>query len=153
VTTFASATPPGATLTSVLQDSNGSYQELPVGETVEVGTVSVQVVQTEAPVVQFQIDNQSWLWLGDLNQSEQNQLVNLKQLPGQTDNEPLQVLWWSGKPLTPYLLMALKPEVAIATSENIDEETAAILSKGNTEFTPLRGMGPCAGLLIWASLR
>ena len=49
VTTFASSVPPSATLTSVLQDSNGSYNELPVGEIVEIGTISVKVVQAEPP--------------------------------------------------------------------------------------------------------
>ena len=85
-------------------------------------------------MVQFQISDRTWLWVGDLNQSEQNQLVNLKQLPGQTEAEALQVLWWSGKALTPYLLTALNPKVAIAASENLDEETVAILTKANTRI-------------------
>ena len=135
VTTFATPANPSATLTSVLQDNNGFYKDLPVGKTVELGSISVKVLQDEPCVMQFQIGDRTWLWLADLNKSQQNQLVNLKQLPGQTDNESLEViLWWSGKPLTPYLLTALEPEVAIAASENIDEETAAVLSKGNTRI-------------------
>ncbi len=131
VRNFASTGTLNATLTSVVQDRNVSYQVLPVGKILPAaGSTSVKLFQEQPAVVEFTIGNQSWLWLEERNQSEQSQLLQHKSLPG-TQGKPLQVLWWSGEPLKADLLMALKPEVAIATSENIDENTAAILTEAN----------------------
>ncbi len=131
VRNFASTGTLNATLTSVVQDRNVSYQVLPVGKILPAaGSTSVKLFQEQPAVVEFTIGNQSWLWLEERNQSEQSQLLQHKSLPG-TQGKPLQVLWWSGAPLKADLLMALKPEVAIATSENIDEDTAAILTEAN----------------------
>ncbi len=131
VRNFASPGTLNATLTSVVQDRNVSYQVLPVGKILPAaGSTSVKLFQEQPAVVEFTIGNQSWLWLEERNQSEQSQLLQHKSLPG-TQGKPLQVLWWSGAPLKADLLMALKPEVAIATSENIDEDTAAILTEAN----------------------
>jgi competence protein ComEC len=131
VRNFASPGTLNATLTSVVQDRNVSYQVLPVGKILPAaGSTSVKLFQEQPAVVEFTIGNQSWLWLEERNQSEQSQLLQYKSLPG-TQVKPLQVLWWSGEPLKADLLMALKPEAAIATRENIDEETAAILAEAN----------------------
>ncbi len=131
VRNFASPGTLNVTLTSVVQDRNVSYQVLPVGKILSAaGSTSVKLFQEQPAVVELTIGNQSWLWLEERNQSEQSQLLQHKSLPG-TQGKPLQVLWWSGAPLKADLLMALKPEVAIATSENIDEDTAAILTEAN----------------------
>ncbi len=131
VRNFASTGTLNATLTSVVQDRNASYQVLPVGEILPAaGSTSVKLLQDRPALVELTIGDRTWLWLEERNQSEQNQLLQHKSLPG-TQGKPLQVLWWSGEPLKADLLMALNPEVAIATSENIDEETAAILTEAN----------------------
>lgn len=129
---FASPGTLNATLTSVVQDRNVSYQVLPVGKILPAaGSTSVKLLQDQPAVVELTIGNQTWLWLEELNQSEQSQLLQNKSLL-RPEAKPLQVLWWSGQPLKADLLIALKPEVAIATSENVDEETAAILTEVNT---------------------
>ncbi len=134
VRNFASPGTLNATLTSVVQDRNVSYQVLPVGKILPAaGSTSVKLLQDRPAVVELSIGDRTWLWLEERNQSEQNQLLQHKSLPG-TQGKPLQVLWWSGEPLKADLLMALKPEVAIATSENIDEETAAILTEANVSI-------------------
>lgn len=123
-----------ATLTSVVQDRKVSYQVLPAGKILPVaGSTLVKLLQEQPAVVEFTIGNQTWLWLENLNQSEQSQLLQRKSLPG-TQGRPLQVLWWSGQSLKADLLMALKPKVAIATSENIAQDTAAILISANTQI-------------------
>jgi competence protein ComEC len=131
VRNFASTGTLNATLTSVVQDRNASYQVLPVGEILPAaGSTSVKLLQDRPALVELTIGDRTWLWLEERNQWEQSQLLQHKSLPG-TQGKPLQVLWWSGEPLKADLLMALNPEVAIATSENIDEETAAILTEAN----------------------
>lgn len=131
VRNFASPGTLNATLTSVVQDRNVSYQVVPVGKILPAaGSTSVKLLQDRPALVELTFGNQTWLWLEERNQSEQRQLLQYKSLPG-TQGKPLQVLWWSGEPLKADLLMALNPEVAIATSENIDEDTAAILTAAN----------------------
>lgn len=134
VRNFATPGTLNATLTSVVQDRKVSYQVLPRGKILPAaGSTSVKLLQEQPAVVEFTIENQTWLWLENLNQSEQSQLLQYKSLPG-TKGKPLQVLWWSGQPLKADLLMALKPEVAIATSEHIDRDTAAILTSANSQI-------------------
>lgn len=103
-----------------------SYQALPVGQPVPVGSTEVQLLNAEPPVVQLQIGGQTWLLLGNLKPAEQQDLLAKVRLT------PVQVLGWSGKPLNPRLLEALKPAVAIASSRSVDPDTAARLTQGKT---------------------
>ena len=97
------------------------FQELPVGETVSMGSVSVRVLNAEAPVVLFDIKGKKWLWVGNLKPTEQEKLAKTIKV------ENLQVLWWSGKALKASLIEALEPTFAIASSRSVDVETAQYL--------------------------
>jgi competence protein ComEC len=103
-----------------------SYQGLPVGQSVPVGSTEVQLLNASPPVVQLRIGGLSWLLLGNLKPAEQQGLLTKVRLT------PVQVLWWSGKQLNPGLLEALKPAVAIASSRSVDPDTAVRLSQGKT---------------------
>jgi competence protein ComEC len=118
-----------------LSDRKGSYHPLPIGQTLAVGTTGIQVVSLKPPVAQFQIHNQVWLFLGDLNPSEQSRLVTAGSLlAGENGESPLRVLWWSGEQLAPYLVEALQPSVAIASSDAIDPQTERLLRQRNTQI-------------------
>ncbi len=121
-----------------LSNRKGSYHPLPMGQTLAVGTMGVQVVSLKPSVVQFQIRNQMWFLLGDLNPSQQSHLVTAGSLLEVKDGEsPLRVLWWSGEQLAPYLVEALQPSVAIASEEAIDPQTERLLRQRNTQIYTL----------------
>ncbi|HIK12494.1 MAG TPA: ComEC/Rec2 family competence protein [Oscillatoriaceae cyanobacterium M33_DOE_052] len=116
VTNLASPQPPSASLQSVLDEMPIAYQKLEMGKEAQFGLVGVKLVSDTLPVMQLQIGDKSWLWLGNLNISEQSKLVQGGNLP-QAD-----VLWWSGNQLAIELLEVVAPSVAIA-SNSPDVET------------------------------
>ncbi|MCT7952313.1 ComEC/Rec2 family competence protein [Ancylothrix sp. C2] len=109
-------------------EQSGFFQELPVGQTVALGGISVRVLNTEAPVVLLEIQGQNWLWLGNLKPTEQEKLAKTIKL------ENLQVLWWSGKALKASLIEVLEPAFAIASSRSVDAETTEYLKAVNAEL-------------------
>ncbi len=118
-----------------LSHRKGSYHPLPIGQTLAVGTTGVQVVSLKPPVVQFQIGNQMWFLLGDLNPSEQSHLVTAGSLLAvENEESALRVLWWSGEQLAPYLIEALQPSVAIASNDAINPETERLLRERNAQI-------------------
>jgi competence protein ComEC len=103
-----------------------SYQALPVGQPVPVGSTEVQLLSASPPVLQLRIGGETWLLLGNLKPAEQQDLLAKVRLT------PVGVLWWAGGKLNPGLLEALKPAVAIASSRSVDPDTAARLNQGKT---------------------
>ncbi|MGL5080438.1 MAG: ComEC/Rec2 family competence protein, partial [Microcoleaceae cyanobacterium] len=104
-----------------------AYRPLAVRESVFLDSTQVQLLNAEAPVVQFIIGNQQWTLLGDVVPEDQILLAQKTRLPA------TQVLWWSGMPLNPTLLKVLRPRVAIASSDSIDPETAELLQRQQTQ--------------------
>jgi competence protein ComEC len=97
--------------------SGAPPQNLFPHQTVQLGSVQFQSVQTEPTIAQFTLHDQTWLWLGSPTATAQKTLLS-SNLPH------ANVLWWSGKPLKPELITALKPEVAIASATKVDADTA-----------------------------
>ncbi|QIZ72096.1 ComEC/Rec2 family competence protein [Oxynema aestuarii] len=114
-----------------LEQFEGSYEPLREDETLKFGAIAVRPISFEPMVVELQFDGQTWLWLGNLDPSQQNRWLGAGILPGSRPESSLDVLWWSGDQVTPYLLDALQPEVAIAASEEIDPATATLLEQKN----------------------
>ena len=104
------------------------FQELPIGQTLALGGISVRVLNAKAPLVLFEIQGQKWLWLGNLKPTEQEKLAKTIKI------ENLQVLWWSGKALKASLIEALEPAFAIASSRSVDAETAKYLKAVNSQL-------------------
>ncbi|NER50203.1 MAG: competence protein, partial [Symploca sp. SIO1A3] len=115
-------------LPNAIQSQKGNYQKVLVGEEMTVGSTTMKLVSAEPPVLQLQINDQTWLILGRLALDDQKQLVTAGNLP------PTQVLWCSGKSLAPELLEALQPQVVIASSNTIAPETAQLLLESETIF-------------------
>jgi competence protein ComEC len=94
---------------------------LPDNRSVTVNSIAVRLISNTPLVLQLQIENQSWLLLGNLQAIDQQRLIQAKLLP------TAQVLWWSGQNLATQLLEMIKPNVAIAAS--ILPETATQLQQ------------------------
>ncbi|MBL1175344.1 ComEC/Rec2 family competence protein [Pantanalinema sp. GBBB05] len=94
---------------------------------VRIGAAQIQPMQIDPTIAQFTLHEQTWLWLGSPTATAQKTLLS-------SDLPHANVLWWSGKPLKPELITALKPEVAIASATKIDPDTANQLRQIGTQL-------------------
>ncbi|MEQ8752166.1 MAG: ComEC/Rec2 family competence protein [Coleofasciculus sp. G1-WW12-02] len=121
-------------IAEAVQSQNGIYevvsteQRLAVGSTGSGDKTTLELIKAQPPVVQLQIKDQVWLLLADMAPDEQNQFAQTGNLP------QIQVLLWSGEPLTPRLVEGLKPEVAIALAEIIEPQAAKLLQNAQVEL-------------------
>ncbi|MBF2004179.1 MAG: ComEC/Rec2 family competence protein [Chlorogloeopsis fritschii C42_A2020_084] len=124
--------PSGNTLTSQViqkevQNQKGFYQPVSAGQTVGTDSIVVQYINNDLPILQMQIQGQIWLLVGNLKPVEIRRLVKAGGLP-----RP-QVLWCPGESLKE-LVIALQPQVAIASNTNIEQKALSELSKGQTKL-------------------
>ncbi|MBW4635695.1 MAG: ComEC/Rec2 family competence protein [Iphinoe sp. HA4291-MV1] len=110
-----------------VQKSRGIYQPLSVGQTISTSSVTAQLINNQLPILQLQILGQNWLLVGELKTTELLGLVNTGGLL-----HP-QVLWCPGQSLKE-LIPALQPQVAIATSTNVDQKTLSELKHSQTKL-------------------
>lgn len=110
-----------ATLATAIQNQQGTYQQLTTGQTLPIGSTSVELINAQTQILQLKIRGQNWLLLGNAKPDTQAQLLKAGNLA------QIQVLWWSGERLLPELVEALQPKVAIASSNTVDLETAQIM--------------------------
>ncbi|WP_446360176.1 ComEC/Rec2 family competence protein [Coleofasciculus sp. G2-EDA-02] len=121
-------------IAQAVQSQNGIYevvsteQRLAVGSTGSGEKTTLELIKAQPPVVQLQIKDQVWLLLADMAPDEQNQFAQTGNLP------QIQVLLWSGEPLTPRLVEGLKPDVAIALAEIIEPQAAKVLQNAQVEL-------------------
>ncbi|MCY7274150.1 MAG: ComEC/Rec2 family competence protein, partial [Phormidesmis sp. CAN_BIN44] len=120
-----------ATIAQTVQTHQGRYLPFSIGQTMKMHSTSVALVNSKPEMVQFQIGEQNWLWLKDVPKKQQTELLSN---PALQNN---QVLWWSGKAIQPEMLDRLKPNVAIAYSNQVDPETVAQLEKRGVQFYSL----------------
>ncbi|MFS0513116.1 ComEC/Rec2 family competence protein [Nostoc sp. UIC 10607] len=110
-----------------LQKSQGSYQPLAVGQAVKTDSIVAQLINDQLPILQLQILDQNWLLVGNIKSKEVQQLVKSGSLP-----RP-QVLWCAPQSLKD-LVIALQPQVAIASSANFDPKTLSELNQSQTKL-------------------
>ncbi|MBN3959269.1 ComEC/Rec2 family competence protein [Nostoc sp. NMS8] len=110
-----------------LQKHQGIYQSLAVGQSVKAGSTVAQLINDQLPILQLQILDQSWLLVGNVKSKEVQQLVKNGSLP-----HP-QVLWCAPESLKD-LVIALRPQVAIASSANFDPKTLSELNQSQTKL-------------------
>jgi len=113
---------------TAVQSRQGVYFPLETNSKVDLGSTRLQLVNAEIPVVEFLVGNRTWLLVGEMTPEAQKKLAATGTL------KPAQVLWWSGKALTAELLAAVGPQVAIASADEIDPETAAQLRQSKTQI-------------------
>ncbi|MCC5622287.1 ComEC/Rec2 family competence protein, partial [Nostoc sp. CHAB 5715] len=110
-----------------LQKYQGSYQPLAVGQAVKTGSIVAQLINDQLPILQLQILDQNWLLVGNIKSKEVQQLVKSGSLP-----RP-QVLWCAPQSLKD-LVIALQPQVAIASSANFDTKALSELNQSQTKL-------------------
>ena len=109
-----------------LAQQKGNYVSLTVGQPILLGSVELELLSAQPPVIQFKIGQNLWTLLGETSISQQQQLIQKLR--------STQVLWWSGESLTPELLSLLKPKIAIASSNSIDPKTVETLNQQQTQI-------------------
>ncbi len=117
---------------TAVQSRQGVYFLLETNSTVNLGSTRLQLVNAEIPVVELLVGDRTWLFVGDMTPEAQSMLS--KTLAATGTLKRTQVLLWSGKPLTAELLGAVGPQVAIASADEIDPETAAQLRQNKTQI-------------------
>ncbi|MEG4347230.1 ComEC/Rec2 family competence protein [Microcoleus sp. A003_D6] len=117
---------------TAVQSRQGVYFPLETNSTVDLGSTRLQLVNAEIPVVELLVGDRTWSILGEMTPEAQNMLS--KRLAATGTLKPAQVLLWSGKSLTAELLGAVRPQVAIASADEIDPETAAQLRQSKTQI-------------------
>lgn len=105
-----------------------SLLHLNAGQTQTVGNISFQLVKAGVPVWLFQMGERTWLLMDKLDEKQQTQLIASGKL------SQIQVLCWSGQSLKPKLLERVKPQVAIAFSDRLDDKTAKQLKDSKTQI-------------------
>jgi competence protein ComEC len=101
-------------------------QALPVGEEINLGSQQMRLISAEPPVLQFQLQDQTWLLVAQQFPSKQD--LDISQfLETQQVNLNPDVLLWSGESLDLEWLQAFNPKTAIATSPAVDRTTVEFL--------------------------
>jgi competence protein ComEC len=110
-----------------LQEEQGIYQGLAVGQPINNSTIIAQLINEQIPILKLQIFNQNWLLVGNIKSQQIQELIKSGDL-----SSP-QVLWCPSESLQ-YLILALKPQIAITSANNLDSKTLSSLSKGQTKL-------------------
>lgn len=116
-----------AAIQKVLQNTQGAYQALGVGQSINIGSSVVQLINDQLPILQIQIQGKNWLLVGNLKPSELRQLIKQGGLP------QVQVLWCPPQILKE-LVPILQPEVTITTNADLDPQILSELSQTKTQL-------------------
>ncbi|MBE9092537.1 ComEC/Rec2 family competence protein [Tychonema sp. LEGE 07203] len=127
-----------------VESRQGVYLPVETNSTIDLGSMRLQFVNAEIPVVELLVGDslplgnsfgerersasRTWLIVGEMTPETQKKLAATGTL------KPARVLWWSGTALTAELLDAVTPQVAIASADEIDPETAAKLHQSKTQI-------------------
>jgi competence protein ComEC len=110
-----------------VQKRQGIYQPLGVGQTVNAGSVVLQLLNDQLPILQMQVQGKNWLFIGNLKASDLKQLIKAGSIP-----KP-QVLWCQPQTLKE-LVPLLQPEVSITTNADLDAKELSELSQVKTKL-------------------
>lgn len=104
-----------------------NYKYLTTGQKVVAASTSVEVLDNQIPILQLEIQAQTWLILGKAKLKEQKQL-EARKLPH------AQVLLWAGKTIEADVIKAVQPKFAIAASAKLDPETISELLQSQVQL-------------------
>jgi competence protein ComEC len=110
-----------------LQKQQGIYQNLALRQPINTLTMMAQLINDQVPILKLQIFNQNWLLVGNIKSQQ------IKELIKSGDLSSPQVLWCPSESLQD-LVLALKPQIAISSANNLDNKTLSSLSKGETKL-------------------
>ncbi len=106
-----------------------NIQELSLGEKFSVGSTQINLINKEPVGLQFQTEAQTWLLLDRNSQSDRSN----KSLNSFNNSKP-QILLWTGNHLEKDYLNLLQPQIAIASSSQIDSETLEQIDRQNIKL-------------------
>ncbi|MBD2036071.1 ComEC/Rec2 family competence protein [Leptolyngbya sp. FACHB-321] len=116
---------------------------LAAGQTAQIGSSQFKLLSTEPLIASLQLRQQTWTLLGSLSLEQQQTLLQSGRLP------KTQVLWWFGQQLQPDVVAALRPQVAIATTQlypqteaqlrQLGTQVYALGRDGALQWTPING--------------
>ncbi|MGB6299338.1 MAG: ComEC/Rec2 family competence protein [Rivularia sp. (in: cyanobacteria)] len=112
--------------TQVLEDK-GIYQILTLGQTLNTSSAAIRLINNQLPIMQMQIGDRSWLFVGNRKPEELRKLIKSSGIPLP------QVLWCPTESLKE-LVPALKPQVAIAPNANLDTRDLSVLNQSKTQL-------------------
>ena len=117
-------------------------QKISVNKKLKLGSTSIQILDNNPPLINFQVNQQSWLWLTD-DSISQNSLKNETIIPS-------QIILWSGNNISLNWVKQINPQVAISASSFIPKTVRQELQKqgiklywtrqnGAIQWTPRQG--------------
>jgi competence protein ComEC len=110
-------------LNSAVQAHTGRYSLFQTGQNLSLGSQSVLELGRDNTHWTYRYGDIQWLWLLGSSISDQRHLLKQTNLP----IGPVNILWWSGEPLEGGIITRFQPQVAIASSQNLDPDTMAML--------------------------
>jgi competence protein ComEC len=109
-----------------LKAHQGTALTLAADRTLQLGSATVQCLSQNPPALSLHLADQHWLLLPDrLTLAQQTALV--QGLP------VADVVWWTGGELSPTLLEAIQPKVAIVSERSIPAQTRSWLQSHQVE--------------------
>lgn len=139
-------------LQAVITGQDATYAMVQPGQTLNVGRGIIAIDPGSPNVWHYQRGDARWLWLFNLDRSQQADLAQKQAL------EDVDVLWWSGEDLAKELVETVRPEVAIASSRTLQPDTLRLLiaqeipvywtgRDGAVQWTPPRNVQPTREVL------
>lgn len=132
------------TLLNQIQLHRGASLPLSNNQTIQLGSATAKLTNSNPAALQLQIGAKNWLLLSNLPDVSQQTEAIAKHIPA------AQILGWSGRALSPAVLEAIHPEVAIASSNTLPLEMQNWFQKhsvtvyltgqnGAVQWTPKKG--------------
>ncbi|NJN29867.1 MAG: hypothetical protein HC824_04985 [Synechococcales cyanobacterium RM1_1_8] len=109
-------------LEAALAQQNTTYGRLQPGQSFPLAEGMVSIDGASDRLWHYRRGSQTWLWLFQLDMSQQDALVK------QANLEPADLLWWSGESIAPTLVDSVQPKVAIAAARTLDPDTLRLLA-------------------------
>ncbi len=116
-----------AAIQKELQNNQGAYQPLGVGQSINIDSSTIELINDQLPILKIQIQGKNWLLVGNLKPSELRQLIKQGGLP------QVQVLWCPPQILN-QLVPILQPEVTITTNADLDPKTLSEIGQTKTQL-------------------
>ena len=108
---------------------NINQASLDINENLDFAGLNLKILNAQIPIMQLSIQSQNWLFLGRVTTEQRAEISQLFQ---QQEIKNINALFWLGASLPPEVLTkleTLKPEVAIASTNQVDPQTLEILQQ------------------------
>ncbi|MGJ3252196.1 MAG: ComEC/Rec2 family competence protein [Elainellaceae cyanobacterium] len=104
--------------------SSAPMKRLHLREFIQINSVSIEAFNDNPAMLDFHMHDQHWLLI-DCHDPR------CQEIPAYLPFQHAQVLWWTGEPISPEVLNAINPQVAIASAIDLDAQTRELLASRN----------------------